>query len=79
MDAVKVTIHIQSEANPTNVVQMISALLKETTFSVQHELVEFLTERNISNRGELPATATDLGILERQSEGLQLSAVGRAI
>lgn len=81
MATVKLAIHVVPDSSPETIGDMIRVLDNDrnTAFPTAKELVEALREVGVTSNEWVPATASELGILQRSSEGLELSAVGHAI
>jgi len=81
MVGVKLNIHVQPDANPDNTLKMIELLAADPDqlFLMQKDLLNLLTENNITSRVELPSTAEDMGILTKVDGKIRLSQNGYAL
>jgi len=81
MVGVKLNIHVQPDANPDNTLKMIELLATDPDqlFLMQKDLLNLLTENNITSRVELPSTAEDMGILTKVDGKIRLSQNGYAL
>lgn len=79
--AKSLAIHVPPDSNPTNIWAMIFQLSKDSNskFDTAKELIEYLRDSGQSTSDWVYSTASDLGILERTDEGIQLSANGLAL
>lgn len=79
MAATKLVTHVPPDANPVNVTEMILLVTKENReFSSVRDLLDFTETRGVGSRTEMQSIATDMGLLERESDLVRVSDLGRA-
>ncbi len=76
-----VAIHVAPEATPECIALLMSELAKhaDLRFRTVQDLRQYCEAVGIGDRTEIQHVATSLGLLERDSEGIGLSPVGRAL
>ena len=81
MAASKLLIHIPPDANPSNITDLVcrSAQCPDKMFGTVSELTSFLSQHNVSSRTEIPSVATNMGLLEKNKEGICISSTGLAL
>lgn len=79
MAAIKLATHIQPEATPANVTELVLLLAKsQQSFETVEDLLTFAESEGVGNRTEIQSTAANMGLLDKANRKISLGSGGRA-